>query len=247
MPVLDRLVERPLVRRALVPASTLVGVLVAGVVGFSAFGNVGLLEAAFWVVDPTSLELHFQAHPEGPERVTKAYALAVFVAVVVTSLWTGETVVQAVFGGRIRDELERVRMERRIDALDGHVLVCGFGMFGRTITERLVAAGRDVVVVEREEANLERLPDDALSLVGDARTEETLRRAGVTDADAVVAAIDDSNANVQIAIIARQLGPDCRLVVRVGDELYEETARRAGADEVIIPEVTSGIEATELL
>jgi voltage-gated potassium channel len=79
-----------------------------------------------------------------------------------------------------------------------------------------------------------------LAIQGDARQETTLLDAGIEDADAIVAAIDDSNANIQIAITASQLAPELRVVVRVGDEMYESLARRAGADQVVIPDVASG-------
>jgi voltage-gated potassium channel len=35
------------------------------------------------------------------------------------------------------------------------------------------------------------------------------------------------------------------MVVRVGDEMYESLARRAGADEVVIPEVLTGESITD--
>jgi Trk K+ transport system NAD-binding subunit len=43
------------------------------------------------------------------------------------------------------------------------------------------------------------------------------------------------------------LAPEVTLVVRVGDEMYESLARRAGADEVVIPEVVSGEQVIESL
>ena len=66
-------------------------------------------------------------------------------------------------------------------------------------------------------------------------------------ASTLVAAVDDSNTNIQTAIIVSQLAPTVRIVVRVGDEMYEQLARRAGADEVIIPEVASGEQVSGTL
>ena len=243
----ERLADRPLLRRVLAPATAFVAAAVGGILAFVSLADIGVVEAAFWLLDPTSLELHFVEHPEGPARLTKAVALVVFSGLVLSSIWAGETVVSAAFGGQIGTELRRIRMERQIETLENHVVVCGFGMFGRTITERLAETGRDVVVVESNENELERLPDEVPTVVGDARMEETLREAGVEQASVLVAAIDDSNANIQITIVADGIASDCRIVTRVGEEMYERTARRAGADEVIIPEVTSGTEVSELL
>jgi voltage-gated potassium channel Kch len=217
---------------------------VAGVAGFSYLGGVGVVEASFWLLDPTSIELHFENHA-GPARLVKAYAVVVVTGLVVAGPWTGETVLAAAFGGRIREELRQMRQERTIDNTTDHVVICGYGIFGQTIAERLREADRDVVVVESEEAQHERAVDDGLLAVnGDARRESTLADARVREADTLVGAIDDSNANIQIAIAASQLAPDVGLVVRVGDEMYESLALRAGADEVVIPEVVSGRQVT---
>lgn len=239
--------ERPILGRALRPLATFASVVVVGVVGFAVLGDVGFVEATFWLVDLTSVELHFRTH-EGPERATKAFAVLVRVGLVVATLWTAETVLTAAFGGQIQEELKRVQDRRAIDEVEDHVIVCGYGMFGRTVAQRLRDAGRDVVVIERDEtefAAVER--DDFLGEQGDARDEQRLARAGVEEASALVAAIDDSNANIQIGIVASQLAPDLRVVVRVGDEMYESLARRAGADEVVIPEVASGQQVGDLL
>ena len=236
--------RRPLVRRASVPVATFSAVVVAGVAGFVALAGVGVVEALFWLLDPTSIELHFATH-EGPARLVKAYAVLVLSGLVLAGLWIGETLLSAAFGGRMREEIERVNVERKIDGLEDHIVICGYGMFGRTIADSARRDDRSAVVVECDEAQYERALDDGRFAVdGDARREEVLTDAGVRDADTVVAAIDDSNANIQIAIAASQLAPGVRLVVRVGDETYESLARRAGADEVVIPEVVSGQQVT---
>jgi hypothetical protein len=245
--IVGALVSRPLLRRAVRPVGAFAGVVVVGVVGFTTLGGVGVVDALFWLVDPTSIELHFQEHG-GPERLVKAYAVVVLSGLVLAGLWTGETVLSATFGGQISEELRRMQNDRSIDGLDDHVVICGYGMFGRTVADSLVGE-RDVVVVESEEGQYERAIDEEgiLAVNADARREETLTQAGVRRADTVVAAIDDSNVNIQIAIAASQLAPEVTLVVRVGDEMYESLARRAGADEVVIPEVVSGRQVIESL
>jgi len=237
---LRALVHRPLLRRLLRPVLAFVGVVTAGVAGFSAAAGVGLVDALFWLLDPTSIELHFQTH-DGPVTLVKAYAIVVLSGLVVAGLWIGETLFSAAFGGQIREENEHMQRKRDIETCDGHVVVCGYGTFGRTIAAQLRDAGRAVVVVERQESQFERAVDDGvLAVHGDARREDALTDAGVERAEAVVGAIDDSKANVQISIAASRLSPAARLVVRAGDERDEALARRAGADEVVVPEVVSG-------
>ncbi|MFD1565686.1 potassium channel family protein [Haloarchaeobius amylolyticus] len=241
------LAGRPLLRRALVPIGCFATVVVAGIVGFSVLGGVGPLEATFWLVDLTSIDLHFQEHA-GPERATKAYAIVVTAGLVLSGLWIGETVVTETFGGRIPTEVSRATMQRRIDDSDEHVIVCGYGMFGRTIADRLAEAGRTVVVIESDEDTAARVREDGHLLVeGDARQEQTLRAAGIERATKLVAAIDDSNVNIQIAVVSGTATDAPEILVRVGEEMYESVAKEAGADAVIIPEVVSGERVTRLL
>ncbi|MFC6766152.1 potassium channel family protein [Natrinema soli] len=239
--------DRPILRHTVAPIGAFVAIVVAGVVGYAMLGNVGLVEAAFWMIDPTSIDLHFETHA-GPERSTKAYAVLVTVGLVLSGLWIGETVATELFGGRISTEVSRATMQRRIENSDDHVIVCGYGMFGRTIANRFAEAGRSVVVVEIDADNAERAREDGHLLVeGDARREQVLRTAGVDRATKLVAAIDDSNVNIQIAIVSGTAASSAEILVRVGDEVYESVAREAGADEVVIPEVVSGERVTRLL
>ena len=246
-PIAGPLGNRPVLRRVLRPVGAFFAVVVVAVAGFVLLTEVSVVEAAFWVIDPTSVELHFADH-EGPERATKAFSILVRAGMVLSGLWIGETALSAAFGGQIREEFERVQTEREIDRLSGHVVICGYGIFGRTVAERLREGGRDVVAIERDAAEFERIDtDEVLAIRGDAREETTLQEAGIENAGVIVAAIDDSNANIQIAITASQLAPEVRVVVRVGDEMYESLARRAGADQVVIPEVASGERVTDEL
>lgn len=228
------------------PVGLFVLTVTAGVLGFVLIAGVNAVEAAFWLLDPSSIGFYFASH-EGPERLTKGFALVVYTALVLSGLWIGESVLDTVFGGQFREELRYMQTRQSIDNLSNHTIICGYGMFGRTVAERLRARGEDVVVVERDPEVLDRVDADLLSLRGDARRDDVLREAGVERARALVAGIDDANVNIQIGIVTSQLAPDARLVVRVGEEMSESLARRAGADTVVIPEVVSGTDVVENL
>lgn len=232
--------RRTLMRRLLRPLLAFGLVVVAGVVGFRLLAGVGIVESVFWLIDPTSIELHFRSH-EGPATMVKAYAIVILTGLVVAGLWTGETVFSAAFGGQISEEFNRMQMEHSIDELENHVVVCGYGTFGKTIANRLREADRSVVIVERGDTQYQRAIDDGhLAVQGDARHEDPLTRAGVERASTVIGAVDDTDTNVKVAVTVSQLEPRVRLVVRAGDQMDEAVARRVGADEVIVPEVVSG-------
>lgn len=232
--------DRPLLRQAALPILAFLTVTVSGILGFVLLEGVSVVEATFWLLDPTSIELH-----DAGETV-KAFALVVFVGLFVTALWIGETVIDAAFGGQITEEIKRVRKKRQLDDLSGHAIVCGYGIFGRTIASTLANTDHDVVAIEQDQHRIDTIEtDNIVPLQGDAAMETTLLEAGIERADVLVAAIDDSNTNIEIAILASQLAPDVRVIVRVGNDRYSKLARRAGADDVIIPEITSGQYVTQ--
>ncbi|MCX2818596.1 MAG: voltage-gated potassium channel [Methanobacteriota archaeon] len=234
-------------RRAAYPLLAFTAVVAFGVGGFMAVADIGVLDASFWVIDPTSVELHFREHgTEAQERLAKAISVSTRVLLVLTGAWIAESVLSAAFGGSIKEELRKVQLKKEIEETDDHVVVCGYGMFGRTVANGLAKRDAPVVVVESETDEYERAVDDGhLAVNGDARREDVLTEAGTGRANRVVCAVDDSNVNIQTAVVVSQIAPDCRVVVRVGDEMYESLARRAGADDVVIPEVMSGESVTE--
>lgn len=238
--LVGRLAERPVLRRVAWPVAAFVAIAAMGVSSFMILAGIGVLEALFWLVDPTSIELHFRSE-SGPEGAVKGIAVLVASGLVLCTVWAAESVLGALLGGQIGEGIRRAQEERRIMETEDHVIVCGYGMFGRTVARDLDDAGFDVLVVEIDENEAERARKDGfLAITGDARLERVLQRAEVADARALVAAVDDSNINIQVAIVAEPMAPDLETTVRVGEEMYEPVARRAGADHVVVPELMSG-------
>ncbi|MGB9751307.1 potassium channel family protein [Roseiflexus castenholzii] len=111
-----------------------------------------------------------------------------------------------------------------------HIIVCGLGRVGLRIVTQLHAAGYETVVVERD-WNSEFVPR-VLSLgvpvvLGDAREATILQQAGVMRARAVIAAINDDLLNVEIALGARGVRSDVRVVLRVFNEELDRNLERA--------------------
>lgn len=131
-------------------------------------------------------------------------------------------------------------MNKRIDQLQGHYVVCGFGRVGQQVVENFLAAGVQVVVIDREDRE-GRLEDGEIPFVlGEAEDEAALVRAGIERAAGLVACVDSDTENVFITLTARQLNPRLRVIGRASTE---ETARKlqlVGAERVVSPYVASG-------
>lgn len=110
----------------------------------------------------------------------------------------------------------------------GHVVVCGLGNVGFRCVEELVRLGRPVVVVERDPAapfaaTVRRMGVPVLG--GDAAVPAVLNQARAGTARAVIAATSSDLANIEIALLVRDINPAQRVVVRLADPDFADAVR----------------------
>ena len=147
-----------------------------------------------------------------------------------TALYTLGVLIESLFEGRLDDQIRRRRMQKQIDRLSGHVVLCGFGQVGRSIHRELAAAGRSVAVVDRRELDDEGLPR---SVVGEATDDSVLMAAGLERASALVLALDSDVDNLYVALTARSMCPGLFIVARSNSSSAEPKLRQAGVDRVV--------------
>ncbi|MFB6130202.1 MAG: NAD-binding protein [Salinigranum sp.] len=130
--------------------------------------------------------------------------------------------------------------QSQLDLLENHVLVLGYGDLTEPILESL--DGQVQVLVVTPDAERERLlaDRDVDALTADPGDEEPLRRAGIAEARAVVAATDDDAADALAILTARQLNPDLRIVAAANQRENVNKLKLAGADAVISPASIGG-------
>ena len=99
-----------------------------------------------------------------------------------------------------------------------HIIVCGLGRVGYRVILELLKYGRDVVAVEADENGPFMEKAKALGIpliISDARRSDSLRKAGVEFADAIIPATDNELANLEIALDAREVNPGIKVVMRM--------------------------------
>ena len=102
-----------------------------------------------------------------------------------------------------------------------HVIICGMGKLGYRIALQLLEFDREVVAVEAnpEGRFVEKVRAlDIPLIIANARRSENLVKAGIEHADAIIPCTNDELTNLDIALDARELNPDIRVVMRMFDE-----------------------------
>jgi voltage-gated potassium channel len=139
---------------------------------------------------------------------------------------------------------EVYRMQQLRERLNGHVIVCGFGVKGRAIVAELLAHGhraQDIVVIDAvEQATSEAAAIGVVALRGDASSEALLRAAVVERAGYVLAAPNRDDACVLICLTVRSLAPEVWLVAAAREEENIKLLYRSGANLVVSPAVSGG-------
>lgn len=105
-----------------------------------------------------------------------------------------------------------------------HIILIGLGDVGYEVLNRLVAEGKQVVVIEMK-ANGQRVSQAMRMhvpvIIGSARLQGTLQHAYIHWAKSVIISIDDDLANVEIALTIRSLVPQCRVIMRAFNEEFD--------------------------
>jgi len=120
-----------------------------------------------------------------------------------------------------RDTQRQLWTSIMTDLMNNHVVVCGIGHVGYRVTEELCRLGEDVVALEQDEGDTFVETIRALGvpvLIGDARRDELLVKVGVARAKAIVCATGDDLANLEIALDAKRMNPNVRVVMRMFDQ-----------------------------
>jgi voltage-gated potassium channel len=222
-------------RRVRIGLGALALVLVGGTVGYLSFG-FGLLNAVYQTVITVTTVGFNSPHPL--DTGSKVFTIVLILVGVGTALYTFSTVLEVLFEGEMRELVRSRKMEREIDQMSGHVIVCGWGRVGREVAQFLTNAQRAVGVIDRDVERVRDVP--YASVQGDVTEDETLLSAGILRAATLVAALDTDADNLYVTVAAKSMRPELQIIARARSESSEPKLMRAGADRVVNPQQLGG-------
>ena len=206
----------------------LLAVFLIGTLGYHLIEGASLLDSAYMTVITLATVGFREAFP-----LSRGGMLFTMVLILVGVGAVGYTFTQVatfLIGGDLRRALKGRQMEKQIERLRNHVVVCGFGRVGRAVAENLAQAGEQVVVINR--VMVDHL-DDHVYLLGDATEDSILESSGILHARALAACLPSDADNLFVTLSARALCPKLKVVARGIASENTAKLRRAGADEVI--------------
>jgi voltage-gated potassium channel len=232
------------VRRMALLGAMVAALLALGTIGLAVTESVGPWYAFRWSLDTIATVGGFRQPRTTAGQIVDVGLIVLGVG---TLFYALATVVDFFVAGHLGDLLAARRMQKMIDSLRDHHIICGFGRVGRQVARDLRAARAEYVVVDSDAEN-RHVADvaDVRFIAGDGADEAVLLAAGIERARSIIACADSDANNVFITLTARELRADIPIVARAAVEDSEKKLKRAGADRVISPYKASGTEMARL-
>lgn len=138
---------------------------------------------------------------------------------------------------QMRSILEKRRMQKNINNLKQHFIVCGMGRMGETICQYLADRQKPFVVIDIDEERLRKSCEKNgwLFIHGDATDDAVLNSAGIGGASSLASVLPTDADNIYVVLSARMVSSDLKIIVRAGDEKAISKMEHAGATRVISP------------
>jgi len=230
----------PVVFLLLVP----VLLLSVGTLGYMSIEGWSAADALYMTVITVTTVGYLEVHPLDPAG--RAFTMGLALGGVFTLFYAATATISAIVTGRARGDIWRQRMERTLAELSDHVIVCGMGRMGRFICREFSNLEMPFVVIDRDGGLFEGfdLPH-GIPLVGDATSDEVLRKAGVDRARVLVTVAASDADNLFITMSARLLNDKLNIVARAEEEGAEKKLMRAGASRVVSPYMIGGERMTQ--
>lgn len=220
------------------------GITGLGVMAYMLVLDWDFMDALYMVVITMGTVGFGEVHPL--DTAGRIITMALILAGVGTFTYLFSALTQFFLEGKLHSILGRRGLQRSIDKLSNHVIVCGYGRIGRVVAEEFANEDVQFVVVEKEEPVIEELiAKGVLFVPGDATDDETLIKAGLPRARAILAALTQESANVYVTLTARQLRPDINIVARTETAKNITRLERAGANHVLIPHLYGGVRMAQ--
>lgn len=227
------------VRHLKISVAILLLLVSAGTIGFMSIEHWSLLDALYMTIITLGTVGFKEVHDLSD--IGKGFTMSLIVVGVSVLGYIVGSLAQIMFEGQIQRVIGRKKVEKKIEALRGHYIVCGFGRIGSLICREFFSHKLPFVVVEKHGESLEKLEESGyLHIRGDATQDESMLKAGIKRAKGLISVVSSDADNVYITLTARGLNPELFILARSSDESSDIKLKRAGASKVISPYVIGG-------
>ena len=209
-------------------------ILSFGTAGYMIIEGWGIFDAVYMTVITISTVGYGEVHEIS--RIGQLFTVFLVFTGVGFCIYVAGGVVQFMVEGQIRTILGRRRLDKKINRLKNHYIICGYGRIGSVLCKNITRKPIDLVVIEKNQDISHIMDEDGvLYITGDASDETILIKAGIKKAKSLIAVLGTDIDNVFLVLTARQLNPDLYIIARASHEEAKSKLQAAGANKVESP------------
>ena len=221
-------------------------VFISGIIGFKFISDYSWLDAVYMTVITITTVGFKEVQPLDPmDKVFTSFLILSSIFIVGYAI---TVITEYILSKNNLGNLIQKRVEKKIDKLHDHVIVCGYGRNGQQAVHKLKAFNKPFVIIEKEEDVFSRYSNESYPFIhGNASEDENLIKAGIERASTLICALPSDADNLFIVRSARQINKDLKIISRATDETTLKKLKLAGADNVIMPDKIGGEHMASLV
>ncbi len=234
-------------RKLYIALGLLFSVLIFGILGFYFLEDYNLLDSFFMTVI-TVATVGYREVKE-LDDAGKIFTSILIIVSITTFAYAISVITRYVIEGEFQLYFKHYKVNKEIQKLNNHVIVCGYGRNGKQACEQLRSGNEMFVAIESNPEIIENMRNEGnlLFIEGDATMDEILSEAGLERAKALITALPNDASNVFVVLTARDKNPSLKIISRASDDASEHKLKRAGANNVIMPDKIGGTHMAALI
>jgi voltage-gated potassium channel len=221
-------------------------ILIIGVFGFRIMSGYSWLDALYMTVITITTVGFGEVNPLDEEA--KVFTIFLILTSFIVVGYSIKVITEYILTKNNVEELKQKKMQKKIDNLNDHIIICGYGRNGKQAATKLTAYKKDFVVIERDKELVDKYQSDMVPFViGNANEDEVLLSAGVERASCLISALPNDADNLFVVLSTRQLNDKMNIISRASQETSYKKLKLAGANSVILPDRIGGDHMASLV
>ena len=214
-------------------------ILTIGTLGYMYMSDYTFVEALYMTVITISTVGFGEIQPLNDQE--KLFTVFLITTSIISFGYTVSAFTEYIISGQLFQQLKLKKVQKKIEQLEGHTIICGFGRNGKQAMVKLKNYKQDFVIIEKNEDVINSIDRDGfLNVHGDATLDEVLMRAGIKKAASLIAALPSDADNLFVVLTAKQLNKNSKIISRASNETSYDKLKIAGANNVIMPDKLGG-------
>jgi len=222
-------------------------VMVVGVFGYKYISSsYSWIDALYMTVITTTTVGFGEVHPSGDTE--KLFTIFLIITSISIYGYVVSVISEFIANGRFFEQINKRKMQKKIQKYKNHTIVCGFGRNGRQAVERLISYDKKCIIIESSKKIISDIETLGYTYVqGDATDDKALERANISQASFLITTMPSDADNLYVVLSSRQMNKDLTIISRASIDTSYSKLKVAGANNIIMPDKIGGNHMASLI